>query len=66
MPRSIRYPFAALLTTPGVLFAHPGHAPGEPEHWVVAVLFAAVSLTALSLWQRRQATARARRRGERK
>ncbi len=65
MNHSIRYPLAALLATPGALFAHPGHASGEPEHWVIAALFAALSLAALSLWQRRQAAARARRRGER-
>ncbi len=47
---------AVLLIAPTALLAHPDHAPGEPEHWVVAALFAALSLAALALWQRGSAT----------
>ena len=60
----IRYPFVVLLASPGALLAHPGHAPGEPEHWVVATLFGAVALTILAARQRRAAT-RSRRPDER-
>jgi hypothetical protein len=57
---------ALLLIAPTALLAHPGHAPGEPEHWVIAALFAVLSLAALALWQRGSAARnRARRPGER-
>jgi len=57
---------ALLLVAPTALVAHPGHAPGEPEHWVSAALFAALSLAAMALWQRHQAArTRGRRPGER-
>jgi MYXO-CTERM domain-containing protein len=54
--------FALLIAAPTALLAHPDHAPGEPEHWVVAALFAALSLAAVALWQRRR-SAEIRRRG---
>jgi hypothetical protein len=55
-----------LLVAPTALLAHPGHAPGEPEHWVIAALFAVLSVGAVALWHRRPAAQpNVRRPGER-
>jgi hypothetical protein len=53
------------LAAPTSLLAHPGHAPGEPEHWVVATLFVALSLAAMALRQAHVTRTRGRRPGER-
>jgi len=55
-----------MLGTPGALLAHPGHAPGEPEHWVIAVLFAIVGLSVGAMLRRQRNTnAPTRKSGER-
>ncbi|MBK8067307.1 MAG: hypothetical protein IPK27_06680 [Rhodanobacteraceae bacterium] len=48
-----RNALALLLLAPSPLLAHPGHAPGEPEHWVYAALLAALGVAAAMIWQRR-------------
>ena len=61
-----RITLALLLLAPTALLAHPGHAPGEPEHWVYAALLAALGVAAAMIWQRRPAARnRGRRPGER-
>ena len=66
MNRTSRYALACMLGTPGALLAHPGHAPGEPEHWVIAVLFAIVGLSVGAMLRRQRNTnAPTRKSGER-
>lgn len=66
MNRTIRYAFACMLGSPAALLAPPGHAPGEAEHWVIAMLFALVGLSVATMLRRwRSTNAPARKSGER-
>ncbi len=37
-----------LLALPYPALAHPGHGPGELEHWLVGLLFAGLTLALVS------------------
>ncbi|MCB1599882.1 MAG: hypothetical protein R3F18_16895 [Lysobacterales bacterium] len=44
-----------LLALPGPASAHPGHGPGELEHWLIGLLFIGLTLALIGALRRNRA-----------
>jgi hypothetical protein len=45
-----------LLALPGPAFAHPGHGPGELEHWLIGLLFVGLTLVLIGALRRNKSS----------